>query len=75
MRDRFGADLDDGCGEDPGEGLVLCPHCFQAVDVDIDPESEGVMVQDCDVCCRPLRLRVSRDRGGGVQVEVTREND
>ena len=50
--------------------LVHCPYCFEAIELYVDPETEGSMVQDCDVCCRPWQLRVSRDEDGMLVVGV-----
>ena len=51
---------------------VTCPYCFEQIQVYIDPESEGELVRDCAVCCRPWALRVSRDPSGALQVQVLR---
>ncbi len=51
---------------------VVCPYCFEQVDVYIDPESEGELIRDCDVCCRPWALRVSRDSNGALYVHAAR---
>ncbi len=51
---------------------VVCPDCFEQVDVYIDPESEGELIRDCDVCCRPWALRVSRDSNGALYVHAAR---
>jgi hypothetical protein len=51
--------------------LVQCPYCFEQVELFVDPESEGSMVEDCSVCCQPWQLYVSRS-GGELQVSVER---
>ena len=51
---------------------VACPYCFEPVDVYIDPQSEGELVRDCDVCCHPWTLRVSRAPDGTLLVDVSR---
>lgn len=50
--------------------VVQCPYCFETVEVDLDPETTGVVVQDCDVCCHPLELHVTRDEDGAPAVAV-----
>lgn len=47
---------------------VVCPYCGEAVEIQLDPETLGDMVQDCEVCCRPWQLRVERDPEGRVHV-------
>lgn len=54
---------------------LTCPWCFEAVEMYIDPQTTGEMVEDCAVCCRPWRLRVSRDWEGELYVEVDRGNE
>jgi hypothetical protein len=51
---------------------VQCPYCFELVELYIDPVQRGEMVQDCDVCCRPWRVLVSRRRDGSPAVVVDR---
>jgi uncharacterized protein YbaR (Trm112 family) len=54
------------------ETHVTCPYCHQTQLLVVDPETEGELVQDCDVCCRPWRVWVARDGDGELSVEVTR---
>ena len=49
-----------------------CPYCFESVEVYIDPQSEGELIRDCDVCCRPWALQVSRGADGDLFVRVSR---
>lgn len=49
---------------------VQCPFCFELVEIDIDPETSGTFVQDCEVCCHPWTLHVSRDEDGVPSVSV-----
>lgn len=51
---------------------VQCPYCFQWVELYVEPDLRGEMVQDCDVCCRPWRVRVQRRRDGAPVVSVDR---
>lgn len=47
---------------------VVCPYCGEAVEILLDPETRGEVVQDCEVCCRPWHLRVERDADGRPSV-------
>jgi hypothetical protein len=49
-----------------------CPYCFEIVEVYVDPQSEGELIRDCDVCCRPWVLQVSRGPDGELFVRVSR---
>jgi hypothetical protein len=51
---------------------VACPWCSEPVELWIDPETEGAMVEDCSVCCRPWEVRVTRDADGEAAIEITR---
>ena len=43
---------------------VECPHCGEAFEMCVDPGEEGQdMVQDCQVCCRPIELSVEVEEG------------
>jgi len=49
-----------------------CPFCGEWQEIDIDPESEGEMIQDCDVCCRPWLIIVTRGALGEAPRIVVR---
>lgn len=51
---------------------IRCPYCFEQVEILLDPQDEGELVQDCEVCCNPWKLRVLRDRTGEPRVTVER---
>ena len=42
--------------------LVTCPYCGEQVAIYIEPDVRGTLVQDCEVCCNPWRIRVSGTR-------------
>jgi hypothetical protein len=49
-----------------------CPHCWQPnsciVDLSAPPES---LIEDCRVCCRPVRLLVSLSANGTADVDAS----
>ena len=51
--------------------LVTCPYCGEEIEIYVEPDVRGSFVQDCEVCCNPWRVRVSRD-GDGRTVDVAR---
>jgi hypothetical protein len=57
--------MDDTC-------IVRCPYCFERVELLVDPETEGTLVSDCDVCCRPWSVTVRRSEDGDLDVQVER---
>lgn len=54
------------------ELAVQCPYCFETVTIVLDPQTEGELIQDCEVCCNPWQLTVTRERDGAVRVEAER---
>lgn len=68
-------DLEDGLAGDVvlnTEAEVACPHCGEAVVIGLDPGGGAAQeyVEDCQVCCRPCRIRVSYDDTGAAEVWV-----
>ena len=53
------------------EFVVSCPYCGERVEIFLEPDLMGTLVQDCEVCCRPWQVRVGYDDGERY-VEVTR---
>ena len=54
--------------------LVTCPYCGEAVEIYLEPDVRGTLVQDCEVCCNPWQVRVS-GRGEYRTVEVFRGDE
>lgn len=40
---------------------VTCPFCGEAVEISVESDVHGQFVQDCEVCCNPWLVRVTRD--------------
>lgn len=58
------------------EWTARCPYCGEENTLLIDPSlDEQDYVEDCQVCCQPMRVRAWLDAGEVVTVEATREND
>lgn len=51
---------------------VTCPYCGEEIEILLEPDVHGTLIQDCEVCCRPWELRVRRHRSGDTTVDVTR---
>ena len=53
---------------------VTCPCCGEPGLVAVETEEDGgEFVQDCAVCCRPWRVRVTLRRDGTAEVTVDAE--
>ena len=74
--ERDESDLDEefplGDGTADTSAVVHCPYCGEANDIALDPGSGAAQeyVEDCQVCCRPWRVRVSYDAEGAGWVSV-----
>ncbi len=51
--------------------LVTCPYCGEEIEIYVEADVRGSYVQDCEVCCNPWNVRVSRE-DGEVYVEIGR---
>lgn len=58
------------------EARVLCPTCGERVSIALDPGSgpDQQYTEDCEVCCRALRLTVRYEGDGSATVTVERED-
>lgn len=55
--------------------LVTCPACWQQIELEVDPTvPDQRYVEDCPVCCRPMRVEahVGED---GARADVSPGND
>lgn len=51
---------------------VQCPYCFEWVEIWMESDVQGRLIQDCEVCCRPWQLTFTRDEEDQAQVHVER---
>jgi hypothetical protein len=52
-----------------------CPHCFENVEyrVELGDGSSQEFSIDCEVCCRPILLKMSLDTQGDINIEAEKE--
>jgi len=55
--------------------MQLCPHCGEPLETYVDPGGGGRQdyVEDCAVCCRPIRFVAVLGDDGEYSVEVSAE--
>lgn len=59
---------------EPAFVSIDCPWCGERFDTLADGSAgDAEYVEDCQVCCRPVVLRLLVDDDGDVQVRATRE--
>lgn len=51
---------------------VQCPYCFEWCEVYVEPDTNGQLVQDCEICCRPWNVFVHHGEDGELHVTVDR---
>ena len=53
------------------ERTVTCPACWEPVDLQLDLSGEDQdYVEDCSVCCRPMRITYSIFDGELAELQV-----
>ena len=54
------------------EAEVVCPYCGESAVIGLDAGGGTTQdyVEDCQVCCRPCRVRVRYDETGAAEVWV-----
>ena len=59
------------------ETVVLCPYCGEMIEVALDAGGGAVQeyVEDCSVCCRPMRIKVRYARDGSASVTADAEDE
>ena len=45
---------------------VTCPNCGETVELFLESDVEGSLVQDCEVCCNPCQVQVCRRPSPGI---------
>jgi hypothetical protein len=51
---------------------VRCPYCGEMLELHLEADLLGSLVQDCEVCCNPIALEIRRDAWGDPEVRVDR---
>jgi hypothetical protein len=51
---------------------VICPYCGEVLQLYFEEDLVGQLVQDCDVCCRPMTLYVQHSDDGELMVSIDR---
>ena len=51
---------------------LQCPYCGELLELEIEEDLLGRLIQDCEVCCNPIQLDIRRDEWGDPEVTVER---
>jgi transcription elongation factor Elf1 len=50
---------------------VYCPFCGQKFEVTVDTNTASqVLTVDCEICCRPIELRIECEAGEILSLDV-----
>ncbi|MAN27362.1 MULTISPECIES: CPXCG motif-containing cysteine-rich protein [Mesonia] len=45
------------------EHFFQCPYCWEEVSMLLDPSQNQTYIEDCEVCCNPIKVSVSFENG------------
>jgi len=53
-----------------------CPYCSAEISIRIDPTggAHQSFVSDCEVCCRPIAIRLEMSEGGVINFNAEQES-
>lgn len=55
---------------------IQCPYCGQTIDLIVEYTSINQdYIEDCQVCCQPIRIQVVETDSGSPELIVKQEND
>jgi len=58
------------------EQFYYCPYCAEQVSLLVDPSDESQeLIEDCEVCCRPVCFSIQVSDEGDVDLQARREDD
>ena len=58
------------------EAVISCPYCGEAITILVDDSiEEQQYIEDCQVCCRPIDIRVNISADGSCQIDARDENE
>ncbi|HEX7580084.1 MAG TPA: CPXCG motif-containing cysteine-rich protein [Thermoanaerobaculia bacterium] len=50
-----------------------CPLCGEEIEIHLESDVTGTLIQDCEVCCNPWLVRISGE-GDEREVDVARDD-
>ncbi|TQD39678.1 CPXCG motif-containing cysteine-rich protein [Haloflavibacter putidus] len=45
------------------EHFFQCPYCWEEISMLLDPSVSQTYIEDCEVCCNPIRIEVNFEQG------------
>lgn len=53
------------------EHFFSCPYCWEEISMLLDPSVSTTYVEDCEVCCNPIEVRVAFESGELVAFDAS----
>jgi hypothetical protein len=58
------------------ETAIHCPYCGEKIEILVDCSAGSQeYIEDCQVCCRPINMKVAISESDGPHVQVYRDDD
>jgi hypothetical protein len=56
------------------DDLISCPYCGEECELFLDEGGGGSQdyIEDCQVCCKPMRITVAVDENGDLRAHAAR---
>lgn len=53
------------------EHFFQCPYCWEEISMLLDPSVSQTYVEDCEICCNPIEVKVGFEDGAIIHFEAT----
>ena len=62
---------------DPSESAHIdCPYCGESLEITVDASvGQQDYIEDCQVCCQPIQVRIHVSAEGTSSIDVRREDE
>lgn len=58
------------------EHVAACPYCGESILLLVDDSAgEQQYIEDCQVCCRPIRVDIALDADGMARLQLRSEDE
>ncbi len=55
---------------------VNCPYCGESLEITVDASvGQQDYIEDCQVCCKPMQVRIRVSADGHASIDVRSEDD
>jgi len=57
------------------EHFLTCPYCGESISILVEPlEEDQQYVEDCEVCCRPVQVKIFKGPDDKIEVKFERDS-